>query len=80
MVFVASSSAGLRPGKNFNTPNQRKTIPNATRSTKPPWRVIHRVTRTSRGPGKVLTTTHLRDGLIFRHEYRVTGGARIRNR
>jgi len=36
MVLTARLWAGLRPGKNFSTPNQKNTIPNVTRSVTTP--------------------------------------------
>jgi hypothetical protein len=33
MVFTASPSAGLAPGKNFRNPNQKKMMPMLIRSS-----------------------------------------------
>jgi hypothetical protein len=33
MVRVARSAAGLKPGKNFKTPNQKKTTPRLMRKS-----------------------------------------------
>lgn len=47
MVLAARSCAGLRPGKNFSTPNQKKIIPRLTRNARTPWCAIQRVRDTS---------------------------------
>jgi hypothetical protein len=49
MVRPASCSAGDRPGKNLRTPNQKNTMPNATRDNVTPCFAIHAVTRISIG-------------------------------
>jgi hypothetical protein len=53
MVRVARSCAGLRPGKNFSAPNQKKTIPRLTRKSIMPKRAIQLVTLTSTRSNKV---------------------------
>ena len=52
MVRVASSAAGLQPGTNLMTPNQKNTTPSATRVIVIPWRAIHEVRRTSSGSSR----------------------------
>jgi hypothetical protein len=41
IVRVASASAGLQPGRNFKTPNQKKTMPRPVRITSGATRAIH---------------------------------------
>ena len=47
MVRPARSSAGLRPGTSFRAPNQKKTMPSASRRVRTPWAAIQPVIRRS---------------------------------
>ena len=47
MVRAARSSAGLNPGKNFSTPNQKNTIPRLTLRSAIAFRAIHSVSCSS---------------------------------